>query len=356
MQEDRLTKTFLDLVKIDSPSGYEEDVRKYIIEFIGKLGLKPFQDKRGNLILKTDGIGESLLLGFHLDTVEPGRSIKPQIKDGIITSDRNTILGADNKVAIAAILEVLKYSLEKKILTKPLNIVFTLAEEAEFGSTELDYSKIEAKKGYIFDSLEPVGSVIAASPFCNYLRIKIIGRSSHASLPNEAINALKVLSIAISKIKLGKINEKTIANIGVANAGHVPNSIPGEAKVRGEVRSYTKEEVKKYSSLIVDQFRNIASEFGAKIESEIIESCPGYEYFTKDEFVQETIRKIKRFGLSSHLIKKWSASDANIFNAHGIKTLNLGDGVQNAHTVNEQVSIKEMMKLLKLILYLVKPS
>lgn len=352
MQEDRLVQTFLDLVRIDSTSSHEEKVREYVSEFVKKLGLKPIQDARGNLIVKVDGVGEPLLLGAHLDTVEPGRNIKPQIKDGIIKSDGKTILGADNKVAVAVILEVLNLLAENRAQTRPLDVMFTLAEETEFGSSKLDYGKIKAKKGYIFDSLIPVGYIITASPFCNDLQIKIIGKAAHASLPHEAINALKILAVVISKLKLGKINNKTIANIGIVTAGHMVSTVPGEAVIRGEIRSFVKKEVEGYSNLIINKFKETASKFGAKIEAKIIESCPGYEYSASDEFVKTTKKTIQNFGLQPILVKKWACSDANIFNNNGMQVINLGDGVVNAHTVDEYVSVDDLSKLGQLVLYL----
>ena len=231
--------------------------------------------------------------------------------------------------------------------------MFTLGEETDFGSEKLDYSKIDAKRGYIFDSFVPVGYIVIASPFCNDFKIKVIGKPAHAAWPDEAINALKILAIAISKIKLGKINGKTIANIGIVRSGDVSNTIPGEAIIKGEVRSYSKEEVVRYSNLIINKFRETASRFGAKIEAELIESCPGYEYSPSDEFVGTTEKLIKKFGLTSSLVKKWACSDANIFNSRDMQILNLGDGGVNAHTVDEYVSVKDLLKLSELVLFLV---
>lgn len=353
MDGKRLVRTFLGLVKIDSPSGHEEKVREYVVQFVEKLGLKTIQDARGNLIVKVDGVGEPILLGAHLDTVEPGSNIKPQIKDGIIKSSGDTILGADNKVAVAAILEVLKYSLESKLKTKRLDVVFTLSEESgEFGSSRLAYENISARRGYTFDSLSPLGSIITASPFYNRFDIKIIGKSVHASLPQEGINALQILGIALNKIKLGKINSKTIANIGIVNGGHGINTIPGDMRIKGEVRSFVGRQVEEYSNFIVNTFKEIAGQFGGKIEAEIFQDSPGYEYDEKDEFIGATKKAVKDFGLKPVLVKNWACSDANIFNEHGIKTLNLGDGVNNPHTVKESTSVENLNLLSKLILTL----
>ncbi|MBI4096730.1 MAG: M20/M25/M40 family metallo-hydrolase [Candidatus Levybacteria bacterium] len=355
MQEDRLVRTFLDLVRIDSPTGQEEKVRDYVIKLVQKLGLNPIQDVRGNLIVKVDGVGEPLLLGAHLDTVEPGKNINPQITDGVIKSNGDTILGADNKAAVAAILEVLRSVLEDRAQTKPLDVVFTLAEESgEFGSTKLDYSKVNAKKGYTFDSLSSLGSIITASPFYNRFHIKIIGKSTHASTPDEGINTLQILGTSLNEIKLGKINDKTIANIGIASSGNGINTIPGETIVKGEVRSFVGKDVQEHTNSIVNKFKEIAMQYGGTIEAEVFQDNPGYEYDEKDEFIQETKRTTEKLNLTPTLIRKWACSDANIFNSNGIKTLNLGDGVIDPHTVKESISIESLNLLAKLISFLIK--
>lgn len=354
MVEDRLIQTFLDLVKIDSPSSHEEKVREYIAEFIKKLGLNPIQDARGNLIVKVDGDGEPLLLGAHLDTVEPGRNIKPKIENGIIKSDGTTILGADNKVAVAAILESLTFVIQNKVKIKPLDVVFTLSEESgNYGAMDLDYKKLRAKKGYIADSLSSLGSIITASPFYNRFDIKIIGKSAHASSPDQAINALRIFGKAFNKIKLGKINSKTIANIGIINGGHARNTIPGELTINGEVRSFIKEDVEKYSNLVVNTLKEIAEKVGGKIEAEIIRENSGYEYSADDGFIRITKKIVKDSGFTPTLVKKWACSDANIFNANGIRTLNLGDGVNDPHTVRESVSVNDILRLSELIISLI---
>lgn len=353
MQENRLVQTFLDLVKIDSPTGREEKVRGYVSHFIQKLGLKSFQDTRGNLIVKVDGIGETLLLGAHLDTVEPGRNIKPQVKDGIIRSSGKTILGADNKVAVAAMLEVLKSIAENKTKTKSLDIVFTLAEESgEFGSSKLDYSKVSAKKGYTFDSLSALGTIVTASPFYNRFDIKIIGKSTHASTPEEGVNTLKILGGVLNKIKLGKVNDKTIVNIGMVSCGNGINTVPGETTIKGEVRSFVEKDAESCSQDMIRRLKETALQFGGTIKAEIFRESSGYEYEVDDEFIKTTKKTIKDFGLKPFLVKKWACSDANIFNNRNMQILNLGDGVVNAHTVDEHIAIKDLSRLAELVLFL----
>lgn len=353
MDNNHLVGTFLELVQVDSPSGHEGKVREYVFNFLSNLGLKPIKDNYGNLIVKVKGIGEPLLLGSHLDTVEPGRNIKPRVKDGIIKSDGKTILGADNKVAVAVLLELLKNITKKKIKTKPLDVIFTRFEEAgTLGAVNLDYSKIRAKKGYIFDSLRSIGSIVLRSPFFNRFEIKILGKSAHASMPEKGINALRILAKAVNSIKLGKVNAKTIANIGLITGGTVVNAVPGEIMVIGEVRSFVEKEMEDYCKYIIGRFKTYAKKMGASIRADVIRENPGYEYSATDAYVKETKNKLEAFGCKASFVSPWSCSDANIFNNKDMQILNLGDGVINAHTVDESVSVNDLSKLTELVLFL----
>jgi len=97
INRDRLVQTFLKLVQIDSPSGEEAEFREEMIRRFQNLGLTTEVDDYGNLIARLDeGDGAYFLFSGHMDTVEPGRGIRPVIRDGIIYSDGTTILGGDD--------------------------------------------------------------------------------------------------------------------------------------------------------------------------------------------------------------------------------------------------------------------
>lgn len=353
MSSDRLIDSFINLVRIDSESGFEEKTIDYLYQKIKSLGFNPLKDSYGNLIVNADGIGESLLLGAHVDTVKPGNNIKPIIRGGTIRSDGQTILGADNKVAVAVLLELLRTISEKKIKTRPLDIVFTRFEETgTLGAVNLDYAKIRARKGYIFDSLKPLGAIVLGSPFYNRFEIKILGKSAHASMPEKGINALQILAKAVNSIKLGNINEKTVANIGLIAGGTVVNAVPGEIMIKGEVRSFIEKDMEDYCKYIVNKFEVCAKKMGASIKADVVRENPGYKYLSTDKFVESTRNKIIKFGCETSFTSPWSCSDANIFNNKDMQILNLGDGVVDAHTVDESVSIKDLSKLAKLVLFL----
>lgn len=355
MNENRLVKTILEVIKIDSPSGFEDEIGNHLFKIFSKLALRPFYDSFGNLLLNIPGKGRPLLLSAHLDTVEPGRNIKPLIKKGIIKSDGSTVLGADNKVAVASIVEVVRSLCDHQdIVHLPLEIVFTRSEEAgSLGSISLDYNQISAKNGYIFDNANPVGTIIIGSPFYNRFDIKISGQAAHASRPDDAINVLEIFSNAFDISKIGRVSNKTIMNIGTIKAGHVRNTIPGEMVIKGDVRSFLESEVDYYLELFKKSFQQSAKKIKGKVNFSTVRENSGYEYDRNDSFIQRTGQIIKNINLKPKLIKSWGCSDANIFKDHGIKVLDLGDGSINPHTTNESIAIKDLMKLANLILSLV---
>jgi len=349
----KLITTFLNLVKIDSPTGSEDKIINYLNDLLISFGFKPFKDKFGNLIININGFGQPLFLSAHVDTVEPGKNINPIIRNGIIRSDGKTILGADNKAALAAIVELLRKISEDKIQTKRLNIVFTKSEESgNFGAVNLNYKKINSKEGYIFDNATPIGTIITASPFYNRIDIKIIGKASHASRPRDGINVINVFNNAMKKNKLGSINSKTIINIGFLQAGDARNTIPGEMIMKGEIRSFFEDDIDKYSKSIINAFKDSAKKFGAKIETSLVRENPGYEYKSSDSLIEKTKKIMNANGIVPVLKKNYGCSDANIFVGNSIKVINLGNGAVGAHTREEYISSYDLQKLYKLILSL----
>ncbi|MEA3307714.1 MAG: M20/M25/M40 family metallo-hydrolase, partial [Elusimicrobiota bacterium] len=227
----RMIKDFMKLVKIDSLSGREKNISLYLKKVLEKMGAKVSFDNAGkktkgntgNLIAKFKGTrkGKPFILSAHMDTVEPGENIKPILKSDRITSDGSTILGADCKSGIVIILEVIRVLQENKLPYPPIEVVFTVSEEVGLlGAKFLDYSKVKGKYGMIFDSERVLNQVTAYAPAANKIEIEVYGKAAHAGVaPESGISAIKVAANAISKMKLGRIDFETTANIGMINGG-----------------------------------------------------------------------------------------------------------------------------------------
>ena len=124
MNSERLINTFLDLVKINSVSKDEKSLALELKSRLEKMGFETYIDDADKIRFqhwKSYSQTERhknvppIMLSAHMDTVNPGYNIKPQIIDGVIRSDGTTILGADDKAGIAAILEAVTYIIENNI-------------------------------------------------------------------------------------------------------------------------------------------------------------------------------------------------------------------------------------------------
>jgi len=330
-------------VRIDSTTGNEEKMSEVVLEHLLSMGLSAKKDKHGNVIATREGEGKPILFTAHLDTVSPGTNIEPVMDGDFIKSKGDTILGADNKAAVAAILEVLRSTNTKR----KLEIVFTVSEERKnTGALNLDYSKLEAKKGFCFDCGEKIGTIITKSPFYDNFKITVKGKASHAAFPEKGINALSWTAHSITKIKTGKVDKESVINIGKIYGGSTINTVPGEVILEGEIRSFDRKKIESHEKRIKKTFLNQAKP-KSSVEIEIENS--GYVFTKKDKDLNEVSKILSGLGVHPRRKASWGCSDANIFNEKGIKIVNLGEGAENIHTTNERIKKESLVSLALLI-------
>jgi tripeptide aminopeptidase len=231
VNRERVVEEFLELVQISSHSGKEGTIARVLTKKLEALGLEVYTDdagkrtggETGNIIAKLKGTtgGAAILFCCHMDTVTPGKGVKPVIKDGIIYSDGTTILGGDNKGGIAAVLEGIRSLKEGNTPHGDVEVVFSIWEEGGLlGAKNLDYGKLKAKYGFVLDSGGSPGEIITVGPSQDQIKAKIHGRSAHAGVaPEEGISAIMIAARAIDNMKLLRIDEETTANIGVIRGG-----------------------------------------------------------------------------------------------------------------------------------------
>lgn len=346
MKETKIENLFLELIRIDSPSGFEQDLVNFIFYYIKNLGFKVKVDSIGNVIVKVHGKGKPLMINAHLDTVEPGRNIKSVIKNGIIKSDGKTILGADDKVAVAVILDLLRLIKNKNLETRPLEIVFTVQEEiGSFGAKALDFKKIEAKECLVLDRSKPLGYIVVASPFIYTLDINVFGRSAHSGNPSSGINAIAETAEAIQKIKQGRISKDTTVNFGVIQGGQCSNVVPENVCMKGEVRSFDKIEAEKEIVKIREVFEKTVKKHGGKVKVKTNLSCTGYEHDKNIALIKQLAKLNKKFKFKTVYERAGGGSDANYFNSKKITAVNIAYAGKYAHTTKECVKIRDIEKL-----------
>lgn len=371
ISKERIVQEFMELVRVDSETKFEEVISGVLKDKFGRLGLHIVEDDAkektghgaGNLIITWAAEGAEqapkLLFTCHMDTVTPGRGIQPTLgEDGWIRSDGTTILGADDKAGIAALLEAIRVIRENGIPHGQIQFVITVGEESGLvGARALDPEQLDASLGFALDSNGELGSIVVAAPTQAKIKMIIKGKSAHAGVnPEDGISAIQVASKAISKMKLGRIDKETTANIGKFQGGGATNIVCDFVEIDAEARSIVQEKVDKQVADMREALETTVREFNADCEfkSEIV--YPAYSFNEHDEVVQLAQRAIRGLGLQANTFTSGGGSDANIFNGLGIPTVNLAIGYRDIHTTKERIQADDLVKAAQIVVAIVEET
>jgi len=362
----RLVESFMELVKISSISRQERNLADFLVEKLEDLGLEVRVDQAGenvksnsgNIIARLKGSVKKatpIMFSAHMDTVVPGKKINPLVKEEKIVSSGKTILGADDKAAIAALLEALRIIKENNIPCGDIEIVFSICEEIGLkGAKNLDIFSLNAQMGFVLDAGGQVGKIITTAPSQNSLQFIIYGKSAHAgSNPEEGINAIQVAGFALSRMKLGRIDEETTANIGIISGGKATNIVPDKVTLKGEVRSRNEEKLEKYTERLKKITEDTAREFKAKAEVKTNREYYCYNLSPDDQVVKISMKAAKDIGLQPELCPSGGGSDANVFNKKGFPSVVLAIGMEKVHTVDEYILVKNLKKTAEYVLSII---
>ena len=371
IQEDRLHRTFCDLVKIYAPSGGEKDVAAYLKTALKRLGARVAEDmanektggNSGNLIATFAANAEglpSLAFTGHMDCVENCQGIEPVLEDGVYHSAGDTILGGDDKAGVAAILEALAVMKETMIPHGKITVIFTIHEEDGLGgSKHFDKKYAEGIDfGYVFDSDGAPGTAVIQGPYAYSLTCTMHGKAAHAGVcPEAGINAIKMAAHAVSQIQSGRIDAEATANVGMMEGGRATNIVPDTCTIRAEARSLSEEKLKRVVDDMIAGFQSAEQEFpGGTAE---VVATPVYYGFK----VEETSPAIRLFraacaacGATPVLETSNGGSDANWFNAGTFPAILCGCGMTNFHTNEECLAQKDLFGTAALIVSLIEES
>ncbi|NDB20464.1 MAG: M20/M25/M40 family metallo-hydrolase, partial [Proteobacteria bacterium] len=269
---------------------------------------------------------------------------QPRIVDGVVRSDGTTILGADDKAGVAAILTALRQTNDPGASCCPVEVVFSVQEEVGLvGAKHLDLTQLAAKTAIVMDSAGPVGSIVARAPSQDTMTIEITGQASHAGVaPEQGVSAIVVASKAIAGMHLGRIDPETTANIGVIRGGMATNIIPAHVTMRGEARSLDEARLASQTAHMRECFETAARELGAKVEFWVERSYSAINLSPESAVVRRVSRAMAATGVAPTLISTGGGSDANIFMGAGIETANLGFGMMGPHSVEEHIAIADL--------------
>lgn len=363
--EEELKKIFKELVEIHSPSLKEKEVAKHIIKFLENIGAEIYLDESqdtygGNcptIFAHIKGEGQGVTFSAHMDVVEPNKNVKIVEEEKIIRTDGNTTLGGDDKAGLATVLYAIKYLKENKIAHRDIYCIFTPGEEAGMlGAQNINWKEVykninPAKNMIVVDNAGPSCHVAYQAPCASNYFLKAYGKTSHAGInPEAGINAIKILAETISKIKLGRIDEITTANISEIHCDFPTNVVPDYAYCHGEMRSHKKEKLEQYLSDFEKIGKESAKKYGGKFEIEKEFVYPPLTSKDDLKFAKEFQKIYADMGIDADLQIIGGGSDANFFAEEGFNSIIIGAGMEKVHTKEEYVVIEEFIKAAKAII------
>ncbi|HEX7957714.1 MAG TPA: M20/M25/M40 family metallo-hydrolase, partial [Pyrinomonadaceae bacterium] len=363
INEERIKNLLLELIQIDSVSREEREVAQRIKAYCEELGAEVFIDdagervggNTGNVIARFPGTlprAEAIMMSAHMDTVVPGRGVKPVVEGDIIRTDGTTVLGGDDKSGCAVIIETIRSLQEQNIPHAPIDAVFSICEEVGLlGAKHVDVSKLKSKYGIVFDSDDP-GFLFTKGPSANHFEFRIYGLESHAGVaPEYGISAIKIAAEAIDKMKLFRIDDETTANIGVIRGGEATNIITNFVMLKGEARSLDDAKLEAQTAHMVKCLEEVAAKYEvtvegvttkARVEADVTREYHAMNVSDDSRVVRLVKEAAARMGLKVETMASGGGCDANIFNKRGIECANLGTGMRAIHTVKEWLDVKDM--------------
>lgn len=346
INRDRLVKTFIDLARIDSPSGEEEAMAQELTRRLKALDFNVRRDDYGNLIAD-DGGDAPILLSAHLDTVEPGRGIKPGIHGDRIVSDGTTILGGDCKCGVAAIMEALESAHEDGIRRQGgIEVAFTREEEIGLvGARNLDFSMINSKEAIVFDGEGPASQITSASPTYIGFDIEVTGRAAHAGVePEKGLSAIRIAAELITRLPQGRLDEQTTFNVGTIEGGTVRNAVAETTIIRGEFRSRNLEMLDDIRVQISEALAEVNAMFpDAKLDDHLHTEFETYTLTDDDPATARVKAALAELGLEPDMRPSGGGTDGNVFRLNGISSVVVGMADHGMHTVREYVVIPELV-------------
>jgi tripeptide aminopeptidase len=356
---------FIELAALPSPPGEERAVADAVTAYLRDLGLEVEEDgagatigsTAGNLLTRVEPAGDGVPLFFcaHLDTVPPEGSLEPVLEDGIVRNAAGTILGADNKASIAAMLEATRRLLETSRPHGGIELLFTPKEEVGLlGAAAFDAARLRARVGYVYDQAAPIGEVIIGAPHAQALIVRFHGRPAHAGMyPEEGRSAIAAAARAIADLRLGRLDEETTANVGVIEGGTAVNVVPEWCTIAAEARSQDEAKLAEVIREMLEGIAFAAELADCEVETEVKKSYRGYRFRRDDLPIRLACDALRRTGHEPRLALSGGGADANVFNDRGLGCVNLANGMANIHTPDEQISVADLEAMVDVTLALV---
>jgi tripeptide aminopeptidase len=356
---------FCELAAVPSPPGEERAVADLVVRYLRDCGVEVDEDDCGPAIGSTMGnvyarleptaAGDPLFLCAHLDTVPPTATIEPVVHDGVVRNAAGTILGADDKAAVAVMLEAARRVLAERRPHAGIELLFTPKEEVGLvGASAFDHDRLLARIGYVYDQAAPIGVVILGAPYSQSLEVTFHGRAAHSGMhPEDGRSAIAAAARAISEFRLGRVDEHSTANVGTITGGTATNIVPEWCTFVAEARSHDERKLADLVREMQDAITFAAGVAECDVETKTQKSYRGYRFSKQDRAVSLAAQALAACGYEVTYDLSGGAADANVFNDRGLECVNLANGMTDIHTPDEHIAVADLDAMVDVTLALV---
>jgi tripeptide aminopeptidase len=367
-ERERLHETFASLCRVESPSGHERECADWVAEELSRIGLQVEEDDAGpaagadagNLLARIRGRDlDSIMICSHLDTVPPTAPIEPALVAGGWENLNDGILGADNKAAVAVMLELAR---RLASASEPpevgVELLFTVSEENGLhGAKAFDVGRLNSKFGYAFDHASPIGEIVVASPTYHRITAVVHGRAAHAGIrPEDGRSAIAAAARAIASMRLGRLDPETTSNVGTIAGGTAANVVPERCRIEAEVRGLDERRVEEVVTEMIDRFQDAADAAECDLDVTVERMFRGYRTKPRAPQIALAERALTACGYEPRRIITGGGSDANAFEAQGFPCANLANGTERNHEPGERVSVDALEGMLEVAIALLEEA
>ena len=365
-----LVDLFLELCTLPSPPGEERAVADTVKRYLAQLGVVAEEDDAatrigstaGNLLARlpgSDGGGTPLLLCAHLDTVPLAGALEPYVdEEGIVRNAGGTILGADDKAAVAVMLEAARRIVADGLPHAGVELLFTPMEEVGLqGARAFDPGALEARVGFVYDQAAPIGEIVLGAPYARTIEARFRGRAAHAGMyPEDGRSAIQAAARAIADLRLGRVDESSSANVGLIEGGTARNVVPEWCLLQAEARSHDPAALSVLVREMLETLAYAAAVSDCTVETRVSDQYAGYRFRPDDLAVRIARDALERAGFEPRERLSGGAADANVFNEAGLPCVNLANGMAEIHTPDEHIAVADLEAMVDVTLGLVEAA
>ena len=294
-------------------------------------------------------------IGFiaHLDTVEKpsGIGVKPIVRDGIITSDGTTVLGADDKAGVAEIMALAEYlAAHPEVKHGKIGIAFTPDEEIGHGAKLFDVKKFGCDFAYTVDG-EELGEITYETFNGACFDLKISGVNIHpGQAKGRMINAVCIANEFINSLPENERPETTEGREGYYFITDIAGGVEN-CSVHGIIRDHDRQKFEERKKFVSAQVERLNKVYGGKIACKMRD-----QYYNCAEviaphahLIENAVAAMEAVGVKPLIMPIRGGTDGSSLSFMGLPCPNLCTGGHNAHGLNECVSIRDMEKVVEIL-------